>query len=177
MLFIFVCLLHFVHMSLMLMCIRPPSDFERVTTKYWVRADSALDVKLYLLQHLPVLVFDDAKADERVKVDSFPADSSWISSVYLDSRTGYSYHKRIKREEGARLVRVRSYSANPLEASTLFGAFWMLVVDCRFSSLMLIKRTRSGTQNASRVVGERAECEAAVCARRSAHGRVSARSA
>ncbi|KAI8813025.1 Vtc4 polyphosphate synthetase [Cladochytrium replicatum] len=69
----------------------------RKTTKYWVHPDNVLEVKLRVLQHLPVLIFNGGEVD--------PA----ISSVYFDNADFDLYHNRIIRDEGAQNLRFRWY--------------------------------------------------------------------
>ncbi|TPX55993.1 hypothetical protein SpCBS45565_g08464 [Spizellomyces sp. 'palustris'] len=65
----------------------PPGGGENVT-----------EVKLFILQHLPVLVFDENS-------DPDPA----ISSVYLDNDELDLYHERTSKREGAQALRLRWY--------------------------------------------------------------------
>lgn len=79
--------------------------FERSTTKYWVPMDKVLRVKTEVLKHLPVSSFNKKS-------------SSLITSVYYDTEDLGIYHERLRREEGAILVRMRTYNEAP--HSTVF---------------------------------------------------------
>ena len=52
-------------------------NFVRNTTKYWVHPDNITELKLLILKHLPVLVFNPNKEFEQ-------ADFA-ISSIYYDN--------------------------------------------------------------------------------------------
>ncbi|KAJ3122216.1 vacuolar transporter chaperone [Nowakowskiella sp. JEL0407] len=69
----------------------------RKTTKYWVHPDNVLEIKLRILQHLPVLLFKKGEVD--------PA----ITSIYFDNTDFDLYHNRIFRDEGAQNLRFRWY--------------------------------------------------------------------
>ena len=110
---------------------KPPESFERETTKYWVQYTDLLRIKLAIMKHLPLLIFgeDDnaaikpskSGADENVWFESDAllarresmtkikreSDSALITSVYFDSDDFYSYDSRIRRREGAELIRMR----------------------------------------------------------------------
>jgi len=78
----------------------PPSDFERATTKYWVRPEDVLAVKCALLRNLPVLVFGRAEGGrvEDAAAQPLPtSDSQLVSSVYLDNAALDVYHERLER--------------------------------------------------------------------------------
>ena len=70
----------------------PPDTFHRSTTKYWVKKDDAIRVKLMILPHLPIL-----------------GKPSIINSVYLDNPQLSLYHSRLFREDKSSLVRIRWY--------------------------------------------------------------------
>ena len=77
-------------------------NFVRQTTKYWVHPDNVTEVKLIILKHLPVLVFNRSK--------EFEAKDSAISSVYYDNpKTWELYQGRLKKTEGAEAIRLRWY--------------------------------------------------------------------
>ncbi|KAG0348167.1 vacuolar transporter chaperone [Podila humilis] len=75
--------------------------FVRQTTKYWVHPDNITDLKLIILKHLPVLVFNPNK-------EFNPADSA-ISSVYFDNEDFELYMGRLEKTEGAEALRLRWY--------------------------------------------------------------------
>lgn len=76
-------------------------DFVRSTTKYWVHPDNIVHLKLAILKHLPVMVFDTKKVWE-------PADSA-ISSIYFDNPDLDLYLGRLEKTEGAEAIRFRWY--------------------------------------------------------------------
>ncbi|KAF8926463.1 VTC domain-containing protein [Dissophora ornata] len=75
--------------------------FVRQTTKYWVHPDNITELKLIILKHLPVLVFNPNK-------EFNPADSA-ISSVYFDNEEFELYMGRLEKTEGAEALRLRWY--------------------------------------------------------------------
>ncbi|KNE99884.1 hypothetical protein PSTG_06973 [Puccinia striiformis f. sp. tritici PST-78] len=77
------------------------SAFVRQTTKYWVHRDNFVALKLLVLKHLPVLVFNPDKAFE-------PSDSA-ISSIYYDNEDLELYLGRLEKTEGAEAIRMRWY--------------------------------------------------------------------
>lgn len=86
-------------------------NFVRSTTKYWVHPDNVMAVKLIILKHLPVLVFNPNKEFD-------PKDSA-ISSIYYDNPDTWElYHGRLKKTEGAEAIRLRWYGR--MENDTVF---------------------------------------------------------
>ncbi|KAK2463417.1 hypothetical protein APHAL10511_004503 [Amanita phalloides] len=77
------------------------SAFVRQTTKYWVHPDNLVTLKLAILRHLPVLVFNPDKEYE-------PKDSA-ITSIYLDNEDLELYLGRLEKIEGAEAIRLRWY--------------------------------------------------------------------
>ncbi|QRV89661.1 vacuolar transporter chaperone 4 [Ceratobasidium sp. AG-Ba] len=75
--------------------------FVRQTTKYWVHPDNLVHLKLAILRHLPVLVFNPNKEFE-------PSDSA-ITSIYFDNEDLELYLGRLEKTEGAEAVRLRWY--------------------------------------------------------------------
>eukprot|EP01127_Copromyxa_protea_P013149 TRINITY_DN3502_c0_g1_i2.p1 TRINITY_DN3502_c0_g1~~TRINITY_DN3502_c0_g1_i2.p1 ORF type:complete len:512 (+),score=50.98 TRINITY_DN3502_c0_g1_i2:35-1570(+) len=92
----------------------PPDSFDRQTTKFWVKPEHLLRVKLMIAKHLPVLVWGQ---DQGISVKKImngqlnfnTSDASLITSVYFDNDNCQQYHNRLTREEGATLIRVRWY--------------------------------------------------------------------
>lgn len=77
-------------------------SFIRNTTKYWVHPDNITELKLILLKHLPVLVFNGAK--------EFDNDDTAITSIYYDNTDKWDlYEGRLKKTEGAEAIRLRWY--------------------------------------------------------------------
>lgn len=86
-------------------------NFVRSTTKYWVHPDNVMAVKLIILKHLPVLVFNPNKEFD-------PKDSA-ITSIYYDNpETWELYQGRLKKTEGAEAIRLRWYGG--MDNDTIF---------------------------------------------------------
>lgn len=86
-------------------------NFVRQTTKYWVHPDNITELKLIILKHLPVLVFNPSK--------EFEIKDSAISSIYYDNpKTWELYTGRLKKTEGAEAIRLRWYGG--METDTIF---------------------------------------------------------
>lgn len=86
-------------------------SFVRQTTKYWVHPDNVTELKLIILKHLPVLVFNANK-------DFHPNDSA-ISSIYYDNPDTWDlYMGRLKKTEGAEAIRLRWYG--DMSSETIF---------------------------------------------------------
>jgi len=87
------------------------ANFVRQTTKYWVHPDNVMAVKLIILKHLPVLVFNASKEFE-------PEDSA-ITSIYYDNPENWDlYMGRLKKTEGAEAIRLRWYGG--MNSDTIF---------------------------------------------------------
>jgi len=99
-----------------------------VTTKYWVREADLPEVLLKSASELPLLVYGKSglltkniKDPSRGKTEFWKTMASPISSVYFDSDQMDLYSERLKRSEGAKLVRVRWYGAKkPKDEAVLF---------------------------------------------------------
>lgn len=76
-------------------------NFVRQTTKYWVHPDNVTELKLIILKHLPVLVFNANK--------EFEAEDSAITSIYYDNSHLDLYKGRLEKSEGAEAIRLRWY--------------------------------------------------------------------
>ncbi|KAE8407602.1 VTC domain-containing protein [Aspergillus pseudonomiae] len=77
-------------------------NFVRQTTKYWVHPDNITELKLIILKHLPVLVFNPQK--------EFEEEDTAITSIYYDNpNTWELYQGRLKKTEGAEAIRLRWY--------------------------------------------------------------------
>lgn len=86
-------------------------SFVRQTTKYWVHPDNVTELKLVILKHLPVLVFNASKEFET-------ADSA-ITSIYYDNPDRWDlYEGRLKKTEGAEAIRLRWYGG--MQNDTIF---------------------------------------------------------
>ncbi|KAI9846954.1 MAG: vacuolar transporter chaperone, partial [Thelocarpon superellum] len=86
-------------------------NFVRQTTKYWVHKDNITELKLIILKHLPVLVFNASK--------EFEAKDCAITSIYYDNTETWDlYVGRLKKTEGAEAIRLRWYGG--MESETIF---------------------------------------------------------
>ncbi|KAH8170182.1 VTC domain-containing protein [Sarocladium implicatum] len=87
------------------------ANFVRQTTKYWVHPDNVTELKLIILKHLPVLVFNASKEFDQ-------ADSA-ITSIYYDNPDTWDlYEGRLKKTEGAEAIRLRWYGG--MQSETIF---------------------------------------------------------
>ncbi|KAL2200065.1 VTC domain-containing protein [Corynascus similis CBS 632.67] len=87
------------------------ANFVRHTTKYWVHPDNVTELKLIILKHLPVLVFNASK--------EFEEQDSSITSIYYDNpNTWELYEGRLKKTEGAEAIRLRWYGG--MQNETIF---------------------------------------------------------
>eukprot|EP00163_Fabomonas_tropica_P015480 TRINITY_DN28278_c0_g1_i1.p1 TRINITY_DN28278_c0_g1~~TRINITY_DN28278_c0_g1_i1.p1 ORF type:complete len:702 (+),score=120.81 TRINITY_DN28278_c0_g1_i1:128-2233(+) len=89
---------------------KPPTSFERDTTKYWVKPTDVVRIKTHIIKHLPVLIFDreTGKATTTPEISRLK-DAADITSVYMDNEDLDCYHTRSERLEGATLTRFRWY--------------------------------------------------------------------
>lgn len=85
-------------------------NFVRQTTKYWVHPDNITELKLIILKHLPVLVFNSSKEFER--------EDAAITSIYYDNENLDLYYGRLRKDEGAEAHRLRWYGG--MGADTIF---------------------------------------------------------
>ena len=87
------------------------ASFVRHTTKYWIHPDNVTEVKLIILKHLPVLVFNANK--------EFDQQDSAITSIYYDNPERWDlYEGRLKKTEGAEAIRLRWYGG--MKSETIF---------------------------------------------------------
>jgi len=111
---------------------KPPAEFERSTTKYWVRPEDQMALSVLIVRHLPILIMhrpgssasstsspSDLMLSEQVGASRGETAAGAITSVYLDTPSCAHYHQRIRRDEGARLYRLRWYGLSP-EGSDVF---------------------------------------------------------
>ncbi|KAJ4366548.1 vacuolar transporter chaperone [Ascochyta clinopodiicola] len=86
-------------------------NFVRQTTKYWVHPDNIVELKLIILKHLPVLVFNPNK--------EFNEEDASITSIYFDNTDTWElYEGRLKKTEGAEAIRLRWYGG--MNSDTIF---------------------------------------------------------
>ncbi|EOD10366.1 hypothetical protein EMIHUDRAFT_257743, partial [Emiliania huxleyi CCMP1516] len=105
----------------------PPSDFERSTTKYWVKTENHLSILIMgrtpptlaqmAAEEAPVLMHPEHHA-QAIYSKFYEGTSvlSWITSLYLDSLSFRQYHERLARDDGANLFRLRWYGLDPEQA-------------------------------------------------------------
>ncbi|WFD48501.1 vacuolar transporter chaperone [Malassezia furfur] len=86
------------------------SAFVRQTTKYWVHPDNIVPLKLFILKHLPVLVFNADK--------EYQSEDSAITSIYYDNEDLELYLGRLEKTEGAEAIRLRWYGG--MDNKTIF---------------------------------------------------------
>ncbi|KAG0350575.1 vacuolar transporter chaperone [Podila minutissima] len=86
--------------------------FVRDTTKYWVHPDNITEVKLVIMKHLPVLVFNTKKEYEE--------NDSAISSVYVDNEEFECYQGRLEKSDMAQAIRIRWYGPTPTDNGQCF---------------------------------------------------------
>lgn len=86
------------------------SAFVRQTTKYWVHPDNLVPLKLAILRHLPVLVFNAEK--------EFEQKDAAITSIYFDNEDLELYLGRLEKTEGAEAIRLRWYG--DVDVKTIF---------------------------------------------------------
>lgn len=75
-------------------------SFKRKSIKYWVKHENIIPLITQITKNLPIYIWDPEQANIY----------QHISSVYLDNEKLYSYHQRIKKEQNARLIRLRWYN-------------------------------------------------------------------
>lgn len=90
------------------------STFSRKTRKFWVPAESEIEVMTRLLPHLPLYYFGKrvAKGSQGQRAESDPA----TTSVYLDAADFSLYRTRLRRDDGAVALRLRVYADDSLAA-------------------------------------------------------------
>jgi SPX domain protein involved in polyphosphate accumulation len=93
------------------------SAFVRQTTKYWVHPDNLVHLKLAVLRHLPVLVFNSEKEFE-------PADAA-ITSIYFDNEDLELYLGRLEKTEGAEAIRMRWYG--DMDVKTVRASLFQII--------------------------------------------------
>eukprot|EP00977_Amphora_coffeiformis_P000004 scaffold5_cov169-Amphora_coffeaeformis.AAC.4 len=95
-----------------------PASFQRSTTKYWVKDENLTKLTMICAMEAPLLVYGmkgplTSTKPRDVKVSD--GDKLWdslatvITSIYFDSSDMSLYKERLKRAQGAKLLRVRWY--------------------------------------------------------------------
>ncbi|KAI9496419.1 VTC domain-containing protein [Zychaea mexicana] len=75
-----------------------------VMKRFFVHTDNILELKTFVLRHLPVLVY----RDNSLKQDNIDPP---ISSLYLDNAALDTYNSRIESAEGSQVIRLRWYGS------------------------------------------------------------------
>ncbi|KAF9140225.1 vacuolar transporter chaperone [Mortierella sp. GBA39] len=88
------------------------SAFVRDTTKYWIHPDNITEVKLVIMKHLPVLLFNTKK--------EFEENDAAISSVYVDNEEFECYQGRLEKSDMAQAIRIRWYGPEPTDNGQCF---------------------------------------------------------
>ncbi|KAL0024932.1 hypothetical protein WJX77_004294 [Trebouxia sp. C0004] len=101
-----------------------PDWFSRSTTKYWVQPQHRMRVKCEIIKNLPVSIYEgqrrkvaagDSEDALRFLQQQHMHDSTLVSSVYLDDPDFQTYRSRLRREDGASVVRLRWYGPRTLK--------------------------------------------------------------
>lgn len=79
--------------------------FLRKSTKYFVSLDNVLELKTFILRHLPLLVYDNNNRNGTTAVN--PP----ITSIYLDNSDLELYNAKVDKEHGAQIIRLRWYGS------------------------------------------------------------------
>ena len=81
-------------------------NFQRNTSKYWVKKEDIMRVKTIVTENLPINIF----TSDSSRFLQEPTDSAFISSVYYDNpNTMELYEGRLRKSQGAIAVRFRKY--------------------------------------------------------------------
>ncbi|KAI7853894.1 VTC domain-containing protein [Circinella umbellata] len=75
-----------------------------VVKRFFVHTDNILELKTFVLRHLPVLVY----RDNSLKQDNIDPP---ISSLYLDNSSLDTYNSRVEAAEGSQIIRLRWYGS------------------------------------------------------------------
>ncbi|RCH92004.1 vacuolar transporter chaperone, partial [Rhizopus stolonifer] len=91
------------------------SDSRRLVVKrFFVQTENVLELKTYVLRHLPVLVYRDNNSKRQDNID--PP----ISTLYLDNADLDSYNSRVEAAEGSQVIRLRWYGSAKGNSSIAF---------------------------------------------------------
>ncbi|RCI04289.1 vacuolar transporter chaperone, partial [Rhizopus stolonifer] len=84
-----------------------------IVKRFFVQTENVLELKTYVLRHLPVLVYrDNSKKQENIDPP--------ISSVYFDDAELESYNFRVEGAEGSQVIRLRWYGSAKGNSSISF---------------------------------------------------------
>lgn len=84
-----------------------------IVKRFFVQTENVLELKTYVLRHLPVLVYrDNSKKQDNIDPP--------ISSVYFDDAELDSYNSRVEGAEGSQIIRLRWYGSAKGNSSISF---------------------------------------------------------
>ncbi|KAI9276285.1 VTC domain-containing protein [Sporodiniella umbellata] len=84
-----------------------------IVKRFFVQTENVLELKTYVLRHLPVLVYrDNSKKQDNIDPP--------ISSVYFDDVELDSYNSRVEGAEGSQVIRLRWYGSAKGNSSISF---------------------------------------------------------
>lgn len=95
-----------------------PSSFKRTTTKYWIKDENLTKLMMVCAGEAPLLIYGKKGALTSLNSNDLKksdGDKLWdslatvITSIYFDADDMSLYRERIKRAEGAQLLRARWY--------------------------------------------------------------------
>lgn len=104
-------------------------SFIRKTNKYWVHKDNLIPLKLSIVRHLPLYVFDLTKdKKENINTNNESPYAAWnhkthdtnINSIYFDNKDHDLYMGRLQKNEGAEAIRIRYYGELKSEEDLVF---------------------------------------------------------
>ncbi|ORZ17341.1 VTC domain-domain-containing protein [Absidia repens] len=84
-----------------------------IVKRFFVQADNVLELKTYVLRHLPVLVYRDNSG----KKDNIDPP---ISTLYLDNADLDAYNSRVESAQGSQIIRLRWYGSAKRNNSIAF---------------------------------------------------------
>ncbi|CAO3587215.1 unnamed protein product [Absidia cylindrospora] len=84
-----------------------------IVKQFFVQADNVLELKTYVLRHLPVLVYRDNSG----KKDNIDPP---ISTLYLDNANLDAYNSRVESAQGSQIIRLRWYGSAKRNNSIAF---------------------------------------------------------
>lgn len=85
---------------------QPAENGDKYTAyKFWVHPDNLLEVKTYILRHLPVLIFSEQSSSQTDTAQNDPT----ITSLYFDNSQFSLYSQKVDRQVDASSLRIRWY--------------------------------------------------------------------
>jgi SPX domain protein involved in polyphosphate accumulation len=83
-----------------------------VVRRFFVKKDNVLELKTFVLRHLPVLVYQDNTTSGTIDPP--------ISTLYLDNSDLDTYNSRVEKAPGSQIVRLRWYGSAHCNSSIAF---------------------------------------------------------